>query len=49
MPSQRSTLKTNVNNSKNTRMDLDYSAKDMDYRKDEIMFLSRYCKGVQVL
>lgn len=47
MPSQRGTLETNVNNSKNTRMDLDYSAKDMDYRKDEIMFISRYCKGAQ--
>lgn len=49
MPSQRNTLKNNVNGSKNTRMDLDNSAKELDYRKDEIMFIGRYCKGAQTM
>ena len=49
MPSQRLELKDNVNGSKNTRMDLDESAKGMDYRKDEIMFIGRYCSGAQAM
>lgn len=49
MPSQRNVLKNNVNGSKNTRMDLDNSAKELDYRKDEIMFIGRYCKGAQAM
>ena len=46
MASQRRTLKENVNDSKNTRMDLDYSQSHLDFRVDEIMFLGRYNTGV---
>lgn len=42
MPSQHNTLKENVNNSKNTRM-------DFDDRVDEIMFLGRYNACVQAI
>lgn len=42
MPSQRNTIKSNVNNSKNTRMEMDASFANFDFRKDEIMHLGRY-------
>ena len=43
MPSQRNTLGDfNVNDSKNTRMEMDKSFLDFDFRKDEIMHLGRY-------
>lgn len=50
MPSQRSDLRDkNINNSKNTRMDIDNSGKTLDYRKDEIMHIARYIKGAQTM
>ena len=49
MPSQHNTLKENVNNSKNTRMDFDDSQRNFDYRVDEIMFLGRYNACVQAI
>ena len=49
MPSQYNSIKENVNGSKNTRMDLDDSQKNFDYRVDEIMFLGRYNACVQAI
>lgn len=50
MPSQRNDLKDmNSNASKNTRMDIDHAAKELDYRKDEIMHIARYIKGAQMM
>ena len=49
MPSQHNSIKENVNGSKNTRMDLDDSQKNFDYRVDEIMFLGRYNACVQAI
>lgn len=49
MPSQRNKLEVNVNGSKNTRMDIDNSAKELDYRCDEIMFIARWTKGAQTM
>lgn len=47
MPSIHNDLKDkNVNGCKNTRMNMDYSAINYDYRKDEIMHLGRYFKAV---
>ena len=43
MPSQRNHLGDfNVNDSKNTRMEMTNSFKDFDFRKDELMHLGRY-------
>jgi ubiquinone/menaquinone biosynthesis C-methylase UbiE len=47
MSSERSKLKENVNESKNTRMDVDSAISRMDVRKDELMHLGRYQKAVQ--
>lgn len=47
MPSERRKLKANINNSKNTRMDVDSAVSQMDIRKDELMHLGRYQKAVQ--
>lgn len=49
MPSERYKISQNVNDSKNTRMNLDASAKNMDYRKDEFMHLGRYFKACQTM
>ena len=49
MASERNILKENVNDSRNTRMDLDDSAGKLDFRVDEIMFLGRYHKGAQTI
>ena len=49
MPSIRNNLIENVNGSKNTRMDLDKSAVELDYRKDEIMFIGRYHNGASTM
>lgn len=47
MPSQRHKLDTNVNSSKNTRMDIDSAVELLDVRKDELMHIGRYQKAVQ--
>lgn len=47
MASERRKLDTNVNDSKNTRMDVDAAISQMDVRKDELMHLGRYQKAVQ--
>lgn len=47
MSSERHKLDTNVNDSKNTRMDVDAALSQMDVRKDELMHLGRYQKAVQ--
>lgn len=47
MSSERRKLKNNVNDSKNTRMDVDAAISQMDVRKDELMHLGRYQKAVQ--
>ena len=47
MSSERRKLKNNVNESKNTRMDVDAAISQMDVRKDELMHLGRYQKAVQ--
>lgn len=47
MASERRKLKNNVNDSKNTRMDVDSAISQMDVRKDELMHLGRYQKAVQ--
>ncbi len=47
MSSERRKLKSNVNDSKNTRMDVDSAVSQMDVRKDELMHLGRYQKAVQ--
>lgn len=49
MPSERHKIKSNVNSSKNTRMNLDNSTENMDYRKDEFMHLGRYFKACQTM
>ncbi len=45
MASERSKLDENINNSKNTRMNLEESMKFMDFRKDELMHIGRYFKA----
>ena len=47
MASERHKLQQNVNDSKNTRMDIDSALSQMDVRKDELMHLGRYQKAVQ--
>ena len=47
MPSERSKLDSNINNSKNTRMNIVKSLQDMDFRKDELMHIGRYLKACQ--
>ena len=47
MPSERSKLDNNVNDSKNTRMDIVNSLQNMDFRKDELMHIGRYLKACQ--
>lgn len=47
MASERRKLENNVNDSKNTRMDVDSAISQMDVRKDELMHLGRYQKAVQ--
>lgn len=47
MPSERHILDNNVNDSKNTRMDLQGALALMDIRKDELMHLGRYQKAAQ--
>lgn len=47
MASERRKLKTNLNDSKNTRMDVEAAISQMDVRKDELMHLGRYQKAVQ--
>lgn len=50
MPSIHNDLKdANKNGSKNTRMNMDFSPVNYDYRKDEIMHLARYFKAVSVI
>ena len=49
MPSERYKLKVNVNDSKNTRMDIDNSFAQMDFRKDELMHLGRYFRACQTM
>ena len=45
MPSERSKLDNNINDSKNTRMDIVNSLQNMDFRKDELMHIGRYLKA----
>lgn len=47
MSSQRRKLAVNVNESKNTRMDVDSAVAQMDCRKDELMHIGRYQKAAQ--
>lgn len=47
MASERHKLQQNVNDSKNTRMDIEAALSQMDVRKDELMHLGRYQKAVQ--
>lgn len=47
MASERSKLDENINNSKNTRMNLVDSMRLMDLRKDELMHIGRYFKACQ--
>ncbi len=47
MASERSKLDVNVNDSKNTRMNLVDSMRLMDFRKDELMHIGRYFKACQ--
>lgn len=49
MPSERRILKSNVNDSKNTRMDLADSMDKFDLRKDEFMHLGRYFKACKTM
>ena len=49
MPSERRTLKENVNDSKNTRMNLAESMDKFDLRKDEFMRLGRYFKACETM
>ncbi len=42
MPSQRHKLKENLNDSKNTRMEISNLGRTMNYRPDELAHLSRY-------
>lgn len=49
MPSERRTLKENVNDSKNTRMNLAESMDKFDLRKDEFMHLGRYFKACETM
>lgn len=50
MPSQRNSLgEFNVNGSKNTRMEMDKSFLDFDFRKDEIQHIGRYQNSAQTL
>lgn len=47
MPSERSKLIENTNDSKNTRMDIVSSLSLMDFRKDELMHVGRYLNACQ--
>ena len=47
MPSERSKLQENANDSKNTRMDVVSALSLMDFRKDELMHISRYLNAGQ--
>lgn len=47
MPSERSKLVENTNDSKNTRMDIVSSLSHMDFRKDELMHVGRYLNACQ--
>ena len=50
MPSQRNNLGDfNVNGSKNTRMEMDNSFKDFDFRKDEVMHIGRYMNSAMTM
>ena len=50
MPSQRNNLGDyNVNDSKNTRMEMDRSLQVLDIRKDEVMHLARYQNGAKTI
>lgn len=50
MPSQRNNLgEFNVNDSKNTRMEMDRSLQVLDIRKDEIMHMFRYQNGAKTI
>lgn len=49
MPSQRNTLETNLNESKNTRMEMTESFLNFDLRKDELMHVGRYFNAAQTL
>lgn len=49
MPSERRTLKENINDSKNTRMNLSESMDKFDLRKDEFMHLGRYFKACETM
>lgn len=47
MPSERSKLTKNTNDSKNTRMDVVSALSLMDFRKDELMHIGRYLNAGQ--
>ncbi len=50
MPSQRNDIAlSNVNDSKNTRMDFEKLFDTMDYRKDEVMHIGRYTCAAQTI
>ena len=50
MPSQRNNLNEfNVNDSKNTRMEMDKSFLDFDFRKDEVMHIARYMNSARTM
>ena len=48
MPSQRYTIE-NVNGSKNTRMEMDKSFLDFDFRKDEVQHIARYMNSARTM
>jgi 2-polyprenyl-3-methyl-5-hydroxy-6-metoxy-1,4-benzoquinol methylase len=49
MPSERTKLENNTNESKNTRMDITKSFVNFDIRKDKIMHIARYFKAVTTM
>jgi SAM-dependent methyltransferase len=49
MPSERTELDNNQNESKNTRMDIARSFENFDIRKDEISHIGRYYKAIRTM